>query len=74
MYTLQTTYFENSVNALIKGTPSEIASRDRLAAKPYLSEPEASVINNPVTTIDKAHTMSNIFLLDNFINKLYHLS
>ena len=34
-------YFENSVSARMSGTPSEIASNDRLAAHPYWVLPDA---------------------------------
>jgi hypothetical protein len=58
------TYFENSVNARMSGTPRETASNPRLAAQPYSELPEAALTRIPETIIDSAHTTSRIFLRD----------
>jgi hypothetical protein len=66
-------YFENSVNARISGTPSEIARRDKLVATPNWSTPEASATKKPARIIDNAHTTSKLFLRVIFMVKaLYH--
>jgi hypothetical protein len=51
-------YLENSVNALIKGTPKEMASSPSDTAKPNLKSPVAWVIKDPQLRIDTIQTRS----------------
>ncbi len=55
----------------MRGTPKDIAIRDKLAAIPYLISYEAYVIKKPTEIIDNIQIINNIFLKDNFIIKVY---